>query len=231
MVPPTRRNLLRTAAALTAGLAGCGRFTGEESSVSRSASDGPGPSTRGENSETDPDSLLLRTDAAEPSIRLAGADGTPAGSDRQSRYHTHTVVDSESRAENLVVADGADATAVSSFISATDFENETIYLETVRVAECFRLELCSVSWAVDEVQTNYVRRGRPYDERCAADAEVFESRLVRIPASLAESEVNGYGSSISGRGSCHGDGPAGAEGADGGSTEDAANATDGGTER
>jgi hypothetical protein len=230
MVPPTRRRLLRVATAAAAGLAGCGRLTGEESSTTRSVSERTGTTIPGGTDETDPETLLLRTDTEDPPVRLADADEPPAGPDRRPhtrRFHSHAIVDSRSRAEDLVVADAADAEAVSSFGSATDFEAETLYLETISVAECFRLELCSISWTDEEVQTSYVRRSRPYDERCSADAEVFESRLVRIPASLAESDVTGHGSSVSGRGHCRGDGP---EGAERGTGETDANATDGGSE-
>lgn len=237
MVPPTRRNLLRSAAAAAAvGLAGCGRLTGEESSTRRSVSERNGTTIPGGNDEADPETVLLRTPAEEPPIRLATADGEEPPTDagrrsRSGRFRSHAIVDSRSRAEDLTVADGADAESVSSFRSATDFETETLYLETISVEECFRLELCSISWTTDEVQTNYVRRVRPYDERCSAGAEVYESRLVRIPAGLSESEVNGYGSSVSGRGRCRGDGPAGAEpGATESDASSAANATDGGDE-
>lgn len=234
MVPPTRRHLLQVATAVTAGLAGCGGLTGEESSSSRSASDGTGTTVSNENRETDPEVVLLRSAADSPPIRLEDGDGSSTESDRwsrQSHRHSHAVVDSRSRAEELVVADVPGAESVSSFLSATDFGTETLYLETIGVAECFRLELCSASWAADEIQTDYVRPSRPYDERCSADAEVLESRLIRIPASLDTDEVNGYGSSISGRGRCHGDGPAGAEGTGSESTAETANATDGGTEQ
>ncbi len=235
MVPPTRRHLLQTAVAVTAGLAGCGQLlAGEESSSSRSVSDGPDATVSGENRETDPDIALVRTGGDSPPIRMPDDDEASSGSDRwarQSRHRSHVIIDTRSRAQELIIEDIPDAESVSSFLSATDFEAETLYLETISVQECFRLELCSTSWSTDEVRTDYVRRTRPYDERCSADAKVLESRLIRIPASLDTDEVNSYGSSISGRGSCHGGGPAGTEGTGGGSTGGTGNATDGGTEQ
>ena len=231
MVPPTRRHLLQTATALAAGLAGCGGLTGDESSSSRSVSEDTGTTVPNGSRETDPEAALFRSGGDSPPIRLEDGDGQSTGSDRwarQSHRHAHAVIDTRSRAEELVIADGPDAESVSSFLSATDFEAETLYLETIGVAECFRLELCAVSWAAGEVQTDYVRRSRPYDERCSADAEVLESRLVRIPASLDADEVNSYGSSISARERCHGAGPTGTERTDGEPTPGAANATAGG---
>ena len=233
MVPPTRRHLLQTATAVTAGLAGCGQFSGDESSSSRSVSDGPDATISDGNRETDPERTLLRTDDERPPIRMPDDDdGASTGSGRrarQSRHRSHVVIDTRSQARELVIADTPDAESVSSFLSATDFGAETLYLETISVAECFRLELCSASWAAGEVRTDYVRRSRPYDERCSAEAEVLESRLIRIPESLVADEVNAYGSSISGRGRCHGDGPAGAEGTGGEATGRTANGADGGT--
>jgi hypothetical protein len=119
------------------------------------------------------------------------------------------VVDSAERADRITVADHVDGNPVSAFVSETDFEAETLFLQTTRVEACFRLRLCNVSWAPNDVHTDYARWLRPYDERCEADEYVYESRLMRLPAALDADEVNSYGSTIGGVGSCDGPGPAG----------------------
>jgi hypothetical protein len=212
MTPPTRRRLLRTVAAAAVGTAGCGRLLGDESSSSRSVSERSGGTLPGGTTETDPDTVSLRGDTDGHPIRLGDPSGTPAASARRGRRPTrssHAVIDTRSRARRLTVADGVDADAVSSFRSATAFGSETLYLETKPVEACFRLRLCGISWTPTAVRTAYVRQRRPYDARCSADEDVFESRLVRIPDGLRRDDVDSYGSSTSERGRCDGDGPAG----------------------
>lgn len=199
MVPPTRRRLLHVAAAVTAGLAGCGGLTGEESSTSRSVTEGTETIGTGPNAETNPETVLVRANTERPPVRIEDDDGTSAGSERPERRSarlSHAVIATESKAKRLVVADGIDREPITSFLSATDLDGETLYLETTRVDECFRLQLCAIAWADDEVRTEYGRLLRPYDERCVTDRRVFESRLIRIPTALDPDEVRSYGSSV-----------------------------------
>ncbi|WP_284009944.1 hypothetical protein [Haloarcula pelagica] len=102
----------------------------------------------------------------------------------------------------MTVADVEGRARVRSFVDATDFASETLYLETNRVEECFELTLCYVAWSPDSVETDYARTIRPYNEACAVENRVFEARLIRIPAALDEGEVNSHGSSI-GSGTCN----------------------------
>ena len=128
---------------------------------------------------------------------------------------THELVDSQSKGQRLIVADGEDGDTVSSFIAETDFTNETVYLETNQVKECFRLKLCHVSWQPSKVETDYTQQLRPYDERCAVEKHVFESRLIRLPVALDRESVNSFGSHISGSGRCNPTGGPRAEGSSG----------------
>lgn len=204
MVLHTRRRFLQAATAATAGVAGCAGLTGDDEQVSRSVSERES-NAQHDDAETDPPLVLLRTTAKQPAIRMA--DGENDDPDRERLGHppsrfSHTVVGSESAADELTVADHVDDDPVTPFVAETDFDGESLYLETIRVEECFRLELCTISWAPDDVHTDYVRKLRPYDERCATDTYAFESRLVRIPAALDEESVNSFGSSIGGSGEC-----------------------------
>lgn len=219
MVPHTRRRFLHVAAAAVAGFAGCGELTTGEAQSTRSATPTASvpPDAEASNRVTDPPTVLVRADTAMPPIRFADPDQeTPKtrAPGRLAPRMRHAIIDSESRAERITLADGVDgddvettgdvgdADSVASFVGATDFDGETIYLETHQVRECFRLKLCQVSWQPSEIHTDYTQQIRPYDERCEADAHVFESRLVRLPVALDEGEVNGFGSSIGGSGHC-----------------------------
>ena len=204
MVPPTRRALLHGAAGLTTALAGCsGLLDGSAEStrtVPRDGSDG-GP---GSESVTDPEILLLRVDTDRPPIWLAKsnseAGGRPTASERD-RWHESIVIDDSARADRLSVVETVDRERVESFLAATDFTAETVYVEMGAVEECFRLDLCHVSWTSTEISTDYTRRTRSYTERCEVDEWVIEARLIRIPDAIEADNVNGYSSSV-GTGAC-----------------------------
>lgn len=191
--------------------------------------------------------ILVRADTAWPPVLLDDPDRerpeTPER-DHVSGHITNEVIGSQSRADRLTVTDGvtaggeetetdgeggADAAgAVSAFVAETDFETESLYLQSSRVSECFRLRLCHVSWQSDSVDTDYTRQLRPYDERCEADAHVFESRLIRLPVALDGDGVHSYSSGIGGSGRCDPQGRARAEASSGsdGTTESATEATE-----
>lgn len=215
MSPQTRRRFLQAATAVAGGLAGCSDLTHGTAQSSRTVPADEGAGASAGRTESDPPVLLLRADSTVPPLRLTDPDGETTESVRPeewSYYGTNELIDSQSRGERLAVGDGVDGEKVSSFVSATEFDSETLYLETTRVEECFRLRLCHVSWEPDEVQTDYVRVTRPYDERCSADERVYESRLIRFPVALDEDSVTGYGSSIRGSGPCRPPGGVRAEG-------------------
>ncbi|MEA1930319.1 MAG: hypothetical protein U9O06_02080 [Euryarchaeota archaeon] len=197
----TRRRVLAVAAAAVGGVAGC---LGSESSSSESHSrtDGPGRTIPDEQTTTAPPTLFRRTDSAQPPIRLpetdSSEDETP--SPIREHYPRTTLVDSASMADRLVDdagGDSSDDTDLASFVSATDFDAESLYLETRQVDQCFRLSLCYLSWQDNEIRTDYGRVLRPYDEQCTAEATAFESRLFRLPVALDADEISGYGSSTS----------------------------------
>ncbi len=204
MVPTKRRALLHGAAGLATALAGCtGLLDGAAESTStapRDDSDGG----RASGSVTDPEILLLRMDTDRPPIWLAEPDseaaGRPTASDRD-RWRDSIVVDDSARADRLRVAASVDRDRVESFVAATDFGAETVYVEMSEVEECFRLELCHVGWTPTKISTDYSRRSRSFTERCEVDQFVIEARLIRIPDAVDADRVSSYSSSI-GTGTC-----------------------------
>ena len=205
MVPYTRRRLLHATVAGIGGLAGCGRLTGGAAESSRTVSEHGGSNGPPTSTDRDPQTVLLRSGSETPPIRAPEFEqerSDPSQRERFSSRITNTVLGSRSTAEQLTVAPGVDGDAVSTFVGDTDFSRQTLYLETNRIQECYRLRLCYVSWSSDRVETDYVRTLRPYEERCSADDSVFESRLIRLPVSLDEDDVNSFASSIGGGGQC-----------------------------
>lgn len=204
-----RRESLALLAGAAATLAGCSGFassSGDSSSATPGAqetvTDGPQSGTT-----TAPETFLVRVGTDRPPVWLADPNGDGGGRPtprREDRYIGSIVVDSESRADRLSTAEPVDGAGVDSFLGATDFGAETVYIETIGVEECFRLELCRISWQPDDVSTDYARRSRPYDEQCAVDERVFEARLVRLPDAIDADRVRGGSTSI-GTGACDGD--------------------------
>ena len=236
-----RRESLTLFAGVAATLAGCNGLAGSSSSSSDVAGNGERTVTDGPSSgtETDPEAHLVRVHSDGQPVWLSDSDGDgPPTPRRRERHLDSIIVDTDARAERLSMANDVDAESAGAFLDATDFDSETVYIETIRVEECFRLDLCHISWQADEVSTDYSRRTRPYDERCGADKRVFETRLIRIPDPLNADSVRGYGSST-GTGACHRSRPGpDADGADssevatapesGEATPTETNATDGG---
>ncbi|WP_152041109.1 hypothetical protein [Salinigranum salinum] len=145
-----------------------------------------------------------------PPVWLTDSDRpTP---DTHSRHLSSIIIDSQSRAERVEIVDVPAAEDARSFITNTSFDRETVYIQTHRVRECFRLDLCHVSWHSTTVETDYARILLPYDERCAADEWAAESWLVRIPAALSEDDVNGFSTSVGSAACDHPASPGGATG-------------------
>ncbi|MBX0321810.1 hypothetical protein EGH21_02070 [Halomicroarcula sp. F13] len=204
MVPPTRRRVLHGVAGLASALAGCGGLLDGSAESSRASPTATARQNDFAGSESDPESVALRADTDRPPVWLADPEQEDGGRPTESEhsyFRTNALVDGAERAERVSVADVSGADRVGAFLDATAFDSETVYVETHQVGECFRLELCGVSWRPDEVQTDYTRVTRPYDEACRADEKVFAVRLVRIPAALDADSVTGFGSSV-GTGGC-----------------------------
>lgn len=204
MVPTTRRALLQGATGLTAALAGCSGLLNGSADSSRTASPTSTDNVPAGGSTTDPETLLLRVDTDSPPIWTAPSDskhGKSLPGTGDDRWRDSIVVDEDSLADRIKVHDTVDRDRVESFLDATSFDEETIYIEMGAVEACFRLDLCQVRWTATKVSTDYTRRVRPYYDRCAADEYVVEARLIRIPEAIDANDVTTYSSSI-GTGEC-----------------------------
>jgi hypothetical protein len=225
-----RRESLAALAGAAAALAGCSGFgeAGGESSATPAADRGSTGDGPGHGSTGDPESLLVRTPTEQPPLWLSDDqnEGRPTPDERR-HYHDSEVIDTVSLANNLELAETVDEGRVNEFLDGTDFQTETLYLETVQVEACFELMLCRIAWGPRKVSTDYGRRTLPWDEPCGADERVFEARLIRIPDSIAADDVNSFSSSVGGS-PCGADGPR-AEGSGGSDSGTALEETDGST--
>lgn len=197
MVPRTRRRFLHgTAAALLAGLAGCGQSTTDDA-----PSDDP---PRGENVERDPESYVLRNDAETPPAWLPddrrGRTTGDATTGPPERARTRRFVASEESAGRLAFADVEGVDEARQFVADTDFGSETLYVESQAVDECRTLELCYVTWSAGDVETQYGGHYRDADVSCGADARDAVTWLIRIPDTLDPDAVTSYGSGWSSNG-------------------------------
>lgn len=198
MVPFTRRRLLRgAAAALLAGAAGCNGEAGRSETVT------PG---EGRFDGTVPEHYSLRNSENEPPLRLDPPEGTATGTERASlERHVREVrgfVAGEEAANRVAFADVEGADGARRFLADTDYESETVYVETRSVRECYSLSLCTVSWTRSSIRTHYGSVHRDADVACDVDAKDAVSTLIRIPEALDPDAVHRHGSGWSSSG-CH----------------------------
>ncbi|EMA08824.1 hypothetical protein C437_07702 [Haloarcula vallismortis ATCC 29715] len=194
-------------------LAGCsGMFEGSDEST-RTASENDVPAGPEAGTVSDPEAVVSRVDTDRRPVWLADSDGRPTES-RHSRRLMSEVIDTASKADQIALTEDVDRSTIDSFLGETDFETESVYLQSAIVEECFRLTLCQISWATDTISTDYGRVSRPYDEPCTAGNEVYSVWFIRIPDTLNADDVSSYSSSIGGSG-CDGQ-RASAEGEGGG---------------
>ncbi|MFB6250581.1 MAG: hypothetical protein ABEI27_02655, partial [Halobellus sp.] len=113
----------------------------------------------------------------------------------------HYLIARTEDASALTFADVDGADDARSFLDATDFSSQTIYVERHLVDECFRHRLCWVRWTESEVETDYARLLRDADFACEANAQMAVTYLIRLPVTLEPGQINSYGSG-SGGGPC-----------------------------
>ncbi|WP_336338609.1 hypothetical protein [Haloarcula brevis] len=198
MVPSTRRALLHSACGLATLFAGCnGLFEGGTGST-RTPTESDDAAAPGAGSMTDPETVVARVDADRRPVWLDD-DGRPTEIRHRDRLQSE-IIDTAAKADRLGVAETVDRQAIESFLDETDFDTETIYIQNVRIEECFRLSLCRVQWSPDRISTDYGRVSRPYDERCTAGETVYAVWFIRIPQALDADGVTSFSSSIGGSG-------------------------------
>jgi hypothetical protein len=136
-------------------------------------------------------------DADRQPVWLDDGDGRPTESPHSRRLESE-IIDTASKADRVTVAEDVDRSLVRVFLDETDFDTETVSLQTVMIEECFRLTLCQIRWTADNITTDYGRVSRPYDEPCIAGNEVYAVWAIRIPDTVNADDISSYSTSIGG---------------------------------
>lgn len=192
MVPLTRRRLLQGVAGLATALSGC--------SASESRSTSVPSRERPENVESTPEHVFVRHSADTPPVWFADDDASSTPGDQPRRVRSRGFVASAETASKLRYADADGAAGARSFVDGTDFDEETLYLESRSVGECFELRLCYLTWSRQDIHTQYSSSYRDADVRCDAEARDNTSCLIRVPDVLEPEQVTSGGSGWSSNG-------------------------------
>ena len=183
---------------LLIGLAGCSRSS--SSSGSSSA-----PETA-ENVETEPAHYMVRGQQDTPPVWMrpegTRGDESPTTEGVRRRLPDHGLVATREMANRITFSDIDGAEEARSFVEGTDFDRETLLLEPDRIGECFKLDLCYITWSATEYHTYYARLYRDVEVVCEADARVWTVNLIQIPDTLDPDEVTSSGSGTA-SGTCH----------------------------
>ena len=196
MVPLTRRRFLLGTTALVSGLAGC----------NGSDVDGPPTRRRGENVERNPDSHVLRSPTDEMAAWFVPRKPYSTSNDGSSTVvppenaHSRGLIATAESAGRISFADIEGAKSARRFVEETDFDRETLYFEQRTVEECYRLELCYVTWSQTEIDTQYGNYYRDADVSCRVDTDDTEAWFIRVPDVLDPEQVSSHGSGWSSTG-------------------------------
>lgn len=185
MVPFSRRRLLQSVGiAAVASLAGC---TGEEQRTTKTAIERPGSRP----ADDPPAHLLVRAPDEQPPVWLPEEGATES---TPTRNHARGFVASDAAADRLAYRDVHGVEAARQFVADTDFAAETLYFQTRLARECYRLELCSVTWSSTDIHTQFGSRLRDAETACETDERDAVSVLVRLPEALDPDRISGSGS-------------------------------------
>jgi len=192
MVTLTRRRTLWGIAGALAALAGCNNAPVDTPTA------GESDSPRYDNVERDPDSVVLRTPKREPAAWLAseGTDADEPTEDRRLNRPDNRLIADRETADRLRYADVSGTEEAEQFVADTDFESETLLLDSSGVGECYELQLCYLTWSRSEYHTWYMRTYRPADVACEADDRGQVLHLIRIPDVLDPEQVRSSGSGV-----------------------------------
>lgn len=201
----TRRGLLAVASGyLGAGLAGCfGTDIGGSSSSHRTRTDlgGNYSSTheyevRFARAESD-DPFVFRDEDAATEFEANGGDDP-----HHARLDATFFVLDDAAADDLRIETAADE--LRSFVTATDFDSESILIQQQPIGDCFYREVTGVEARDDDFHVHMCRWLKDPTAPCEADRDVMEAIVLRV--------ARPYGERPSSRGSsesavCRGAGP------------------------
>ncbi|MCD2203503.1 hypothetical protein [Halobacterium sp. KA-6] len=165
-----RRALQALGTAAAATLAGC---SGEESS----GFEEPATRRRGE-PVTDYSLHTVRQSSVEPLFwrgeRSTRTERRPGG---------HIYVSDEDDLDDVSFADSDTAAELRAFVQETDYDSESVLVQSRAIQQCYDLRLRGVWREDDGLQTSFCSSLRPADAACSRDAEETVGVGIRLPFS------------------------------------------------
>lgn len=178
-----RRALQVVASTAVAALAGCNARTSDSDSL---------PSVGSENVVTDYEVRRARNAAGDPVFGPADAE-EETGTPRRVGAMGHLTDASD--LDEWAFAGTDEASALRSFVVATDFETRSVLLYQREVPACHDVRLVSVTRESDSVHADLCRTRKPADVACDRDDVDVTAIAIRLP--FAGDSFDGYGSGTS----------------------------------
>jgi len=174
----SRRVVLSSIAALTAGLAGCATGRDDDPTATPTANE-PQQFT-GES--TDPATATLRRPAGGSVVTSSERTPDP---DRGDYLTTVWAITSSAAADALSFPDGTENVAAArSLLDGTDFASEAVVCQQYISEDCLTREVERLQWAEDAVAVQY--RAIEVDRECDVDEGDSEATLLRVPTALED---------------------------------------------
>lgn len=184
MSPPSRRRVLRNVAGLTvgltAGMAGCTAGSGRSGTETRTVTE------RDDYDEivTDPDRHTVRHDSETPIVRFAAGSERATPRTPRTQDLSSELIATEETAARVRFGDGVDAGGARSFLDATGFDRESVYLVQFLVRTCERLDTCYVRWSSTAIEASLEDVPVEDGTNCGEDERVQSATFLRIPANF-----------------------------------------------
>jgi hypothetical protein len=204
---PTRRDALSTiGAGLATALAGCAGSASGGDSEPRERPDRPVEEYEIERVRNT-DGAILVTEGDLPTA--TPSDDTTAGTETDPRgreggpppgRYTSEYVISQAEVEELTFGDAPEAEALEGYLSATDFTEQSVFLLTTAVGECYEIRVETVALARDgDPDTDFCRARLPADVACSTGDYDTVGLAIRLPVATDQSGGHSTGMSSS----CH----------------------------
>lgn len=133
---------------------------------------------------TEFDTMVVRDGDGEPLVVTDDGDPDDGTRDEPSDVRAASLMEhltDDEALEGLRFRDRDGASALESFVTATDFDERSVYLLQQSIAECYVPRLVGVFRESDGVDAQFCRQLRPAGAECDADAHDAIVVAIRLP--------------------------------------------------